>query len=320
MTYEQFNADWDWSGHWALLVTPWKIKLSNLGIIAPGEVVNVTASINYPCIQPFYSMQYPALFANATITLSQGLTLSQGEDAEKIINNGTLTGGTTATVTWSVRTDPLGNYTISVEAEGEISGYDPPIPLYPQPYFYEDRIGGSAEGVVTVQGPVHDVAVANITIDRTWVYQGFSANINVTILNKGNFSENLNVTLYYNITAGEAVGTQNVTIPAGENATLSFVWNTKDVPYNQNYTLTAVAIIPVDNYPADNTLTGEPITVRILGDINGDGKVNGKDISIAAKAFGTKPGDPRWNPDADVNGDGKVDGKDITMIARNFGK
>jgi parallel beta-helix repeat protein len=323
MTDEQFNADWDWSDHWALLVTPWKINLANAGIISPGGVFNVTASINYPCPQPFSSMpislQYPALYANATITLSPGLTLESGEEAEKTINNGTLTGGTTATVTWSVRADPLGNHTISVEAEGEISGYDPPIPSFPG-YFYEDRIGGSGEVVVTVQGPVHDVAVTSITADRTWVYQGFSTKINVTILNKGNFSENVNVTLYYNMTANEIVGTQNITVLAGENETLVFVWNTKGAPYNRNDTITAVATVPVDNYPADNTLTGGPITVRILGDINGDGKVDGRDISIAAKAFGTRPGDSRWNPDADINGDGKVDGRDITLIARNFGK
>jgi len=27
----------------------------------------------------------------------------------------------------------------------------------------------------------------------------------------------------------------------------------------------------------------------------------------------------RWNPAADVNGDGKVDGKDIAIVARAFG-
>jgi len=59
---------------------------------------------------------------------------------------------------------------------------------------------------------------------------------------------------------------------------------------------------------------------KILGDINGDGKVDGRDITMAAWGFGTRPGDPRWNPDCDINGDNKVDGRDITLIARNFGK
>jgi hypothetical protein len=50
-----------------------------------------------------------------------------------------------------------------------------------------------------------------------------------------------------------------------------------------------------------------------------DGKVDGKDIAIAAKAFGTVPGDPRWSTIADVNHDYKVDGKDLAQIAKQFG-
>lgn len=60
-------------------------------------------------------------------------------------------------------------------------------------------------------------------------------------------------------------------------------------------------------------------------DINHDYKVDMKDVGIAAHAFGTVPGDPRWNPLADITGpvtwvpDGRVDMRDIGTIARNFG-
>jgi hypothetical protein len=47
--------------------------------------------------------------------------------------------------------------------------------------------------------------------------------------------------------------------------------------------------------------------------------VDGRDITLAAKAFGTKPGDARWSTIADVNHDYKIDGRDITLIAKNFG-
>jgi len=59
---------------------------------------------------------------------------------------------------------------------------------------------------------------------------------------------------------------------------------------------------------------------RLLGDVNGDGKVDGNDIMLAARAFASEAGGPRWNPDADLNGDGRVDGRDLVTIARNFGK
>jgi parallel beta-helix repeat protein len=59
---------------------------------------------------------------------------------------------------------------------------------------------------------------------------------------------------------------------------------------------------------------------KIVGDVNMDGKVDGKDISEVALAFGTRPGDPRWNPLADLDGDGKIDGRDMTIVASHFGE
>jgi len=62
------------------------------------------------------------------------------------------------------------------------------------------------------------------------------------------------------------------------------------------------------------------IKVRMPGDTNIDGKVDGKDIAFAAKAFASYPGHPRWNYVADENEDNKIEGKDLVLIAKNFGK
>jgi hypothetical protein len=168
---------------------------------------------------------------------------------------------------------------------------------------------------------VHDVAVTNVTADRTWVYKGNTANISVTVWDNGDFAENVTVTLYYNMTGGEVAGTQNVSLTSGESVTLLFVWNTAGVPIcYTNYTLTAVATIPADYTPADNTLVGGNITVRFMGDVNGTGTVDISDISVAAAAFGSHPGMPNWNAAADVNGDGVVDIMDIALIASHFGQ
>jgi parallel beta-helix repeat protein len=176
---------------------------------------------------------------------------------------------------------------------------------------------------------VHDVAVTNITADRTWAYEGRVVNINVTVSNNGNFPENVTVTLYCNATANRVVGTQNMTLLAGETKTGSFAWDTTGAAYRQNYTITAVATVPLDNSPADNTLAAGPITIRILGDINGDGRVSGDDMIIVAWSFGAygpnylypgSPASPRWNPDADINQNLKIDGSDLIVMARNFGK
>jgi len=55
------------------------------------------------------------------------------------------------------------------------------------------------------------------------------------------------------------------------------------------------------------------------GDLNGDRKVNIKDVVIPASAFGSYIGHVRWNPIADINQDGKVDIRDVSFIAYHFG-
>jgi hypothetical protein len=49
-----------------------------------------------------------------------------------------------------------------------------------------------------------------------------------------------------------------------------------------------------------------------------DGSVDGKDITFVAGAFGTMPGNSRWNYMADVLGNQKVDGRDIIAVVHNF--
>lgn len=61
-------------------------------------------------------------------------------------------------------------------------------------------------------------------------------------------------------------------------------------------------------------------------DLNQDGKTDIKDLAVAAKAFGSTPGSPNWNPVADITGpeyllpDGKVDVRDLALIAKHYGE
>lgn len=186
-----------------------------------------------------------------------------------------------------------------------------------------DSISVTASGNVTGNyvARVHNVAVTNITADRTWVYynHGFSTDINVTVLNNGDFDENITVTLYYNITANKIIGTQNLTLPMGQNDTVTFTWDTSGVPCPYNYTITANATIHADINITDNTLADRTIEVRIPGDITGDGSVNVLDAIRLGTYFGLLEGDRGWNPDADLNHDGKINIIDMIILASNFG-
>jgi hypothetical protein len=67
-------------------------------------------------------------------------------------------------------------------------------------------------------------------------------------------------------------------------------------------------------------LTREFTVVGMTGDLDGNGIVNILDVVIVARAFESKPGDPRWNPIADLDGNSKIDIIDVASVARNFGK
>ncbi|GEM_PF-2479389 len=49
-------------------------------------------------------------------------------------------------------------------------------------------------------------------------------------------------------------------------------------------------------------------------------RVDGFDLGIFKHAFGTVPGNPRWNAAGDLNEDGVVNGSDLTELGRNFGR
>jgi hypothetical protein len=55
-------------------------------------------------------------------------------------------------------------------------------------------------------------------------------------------------------------------------------------------------------------------------DLNGDGRVNIRDVAIVAKAFGKSKGDPKYNPLADLDQNGIVNIEDITIVAAEYGR
>jgi parallel beta-helix repeat protein len=164
---------------------------------------------------------------------------------------------------------------------------------------------------------IHDIVVTDVSPSKTIVGQGFSVKINVTVENRGDLTETFNVTLYANDTF---IASQPITLTSGNSTTLTFTWNTTGFAKG-NYTIWAYAWpVPGETYLDDNTFFDGWVLVTIPGDVNGDRKVDGKDVALTIKHYGSYPSHPKWNPNADVNCDGKVDGKDIALVIKNYGK
>jgi len=79
----------------------------------------------------------------------------------------------------------------------------------------------------------------------------------------------------------------------------------------------------IDDYNRDNCPLMSPYyywSNPILGDINKDMKVDNKDLSQLAIAYGSTPEKPNWNPNSDINSDNMVSVSDLFRLGKNFGK
>jgi len=92
----------------------------------------------------------------------------------------------------------------------------------------------------------------------------------------------------------------------------------------KNSTLHISDVVLVDNSSQAlpfTTADGSFANLKTLpGDLNQDSAVDINDAILAANAFGTKDGDPNWNPAADFDNNGEVDIFDLILIAQNFGR
>jgi hypothetical protein len=193
-----------------------------------------------------------------------------------------------------------------------------PLQLYDTALF--DRLGSSIahtteDGLVTILR--HDVAIVDVLSSTHETYVGRLVMVNVVASNEGDVAENFTVRVYHNSTL---FGTFDVVnLNPGANLTIVFTWNTSDVAAGNMYALKAEAssVLHESNL-TNNVFIDGTVKVKIIGDVNGDNKVNIDDWTAFDAAWGTHEGDPGWNAQADINGDGIVNNDDGILIAQNY--
>jgi len=169
-----------------------------------------------------------------------------------------------------------------------------------------------------IQPGNHDILVTNITLAKTVVGQNYSTSIDLTVKNQGDCTETFNLTVYANTTVIETQTVNNML--NGTSTVLTFTWNTTGFAKG-NYTIRAVAdTVLGETYTDDNTRTDGTVLVTIPGDLDGNFTVQLVDLVVLAQAYGSKPGDGNWNPNADIDGNGIVGLTDLVIMARNYGK
>jgi parallel beta-helix repeat protein len=258
---------------------------------------------------------------DTTITVNSGGTYTAYYDMKYILTITTTTGGITDPTpgTYTYWSGSIVSVTAIPEAEcyldyWELDGVN--IGSFNPVYVYMEA-NHTLHTAFAQFGSGHNIAVKGLST-KSVVGQGFPSTIEAFIMNVGGYTETFNVTVYANATIIQTLTVYNLT--SRNSTTVTFTWDTTSFAKG-NYTITATATpVPEETSTADNTLTDCWVIVTIPGDVNGDHKVNVKDIFAVAKAFGSYPGHPRWDPNMDINQDLIINVKDLFAVAKNFGK
>jgi hypothetical protein len=182
--------------------------------------------------------------------------------------------------------------------------------------------GGNAIPFQTQDGYLaifkHDIAVTDVTASPDETYVGRTVQMTVRLQNYGNVPETFTTTIYSdgnNITALLALD-----LLPNETRILAFDWNTTGFAASSTpYSIRAEAeILPYETNTTNNVYVDGQVKLKLIGDVNGDGKVDINDLIAWDAAYDSKPGDPNWNAQADINGDGIVDNLDGYLILQNY--
>jgi 5'-nucleotidase/UDP-sugar diphosphatase len=167
--------------------------------------------------------------------------------------------------------------------------------------------------LMSIRG-IHDMAVISLIISKTFIGEGYPANISVTVQNHGSLTEAFDIIIYANWSILQTFSTY---LTSGSSTIRTITWTGWTIG---SYTLKAsVTIVSGETHTSDNTYT-TTIKMTIPGDVNGDGRVTWDDLSDLGLAYGSKLGDSYWNPNADIDSSGKVTWDDLSTLGLNYGK
>jgi hypothetical protein len=191
----------------------------------------------------------------------------------------------------------------------------------------EDRIVNNmlVDGVVTlVLEQVHDVALTMLLPFKTLIFSpvgpwssGYCFYANVTVENRGNVPENVNITLYVN---NIAINNTEIYLNVDASVSVKFAWKALDAVEYEDYLLNATAQTAYSEVDtSDNSLFFSGVRVAHPGDFDADGDVDIFDIVMFAASYGSEAGDLHYNPNLDVDCDGKIQIFDLVMIVPFYG-
>lgn len=273
--------------------------------VAPGDTVSVTVTVENKgdFVESFFDVYLEVLFDGMPQTgvVPPSVTvplLSSGAQIDVIFS-------------WGTTGFAEENYTLIAKAtivQDEIYVYD----------------NTCIDGVIEVESGLHDVAVIDVKtckqgcLPMQTVGKGYTAHINVTVSNLGDFDENITINAYANLTL---VGTASIiNLAPTSQTTVTLLWNTSTFAHG-NYTISANATaVPGEGDLSNNAFSNGIVRVVVPGNIDANNIVNMLDLYRVALHFGATPGTPNWDPNCDVDDNHIINMLDLYITALNFGK
>jgi len=206
-------------------ITPYSTR------VIQGEEVPIQVDIqNQGETQAIFNL---SIYANSTlIYFQEALSLSPSS----IMHGGTL---------WNTSATPIGLYVISAE-----------VTSLPRE---EDTADNTfVDGTVSVELPMHDIAVTAITC-IPYVLPGSIEQVDVTVANHGNMKETFNITVYANGTAVDTTTVVDMDFDTSQVCSLN--WDTTGFALG-TYAITATASpVPGETNTGDNTFADGAVTI-----------------------------------------------------------
>lgn len=201
---------------------------------------------------------------------------------------------------WDTTSIPIGQYTLTASATmvpGQIDLSDLTLS-------------------VNVYVGTIDVAITGVNMKTSIPVEYNGTVVDVTVQNSGQQTETLDVTLSVN---SHSVDNQTTILDPGTSGTVILWWNTTTLGYGNYNVEVFMPPVPFQIDTTNNNFT-TTAAVTIPGDLNGDFTVGLSDLVILANAYGSRPGDSKWNINADIDGNGIVGLTDLVLLAQHYGQ
>jgi thermitase len=164
---------------------------------------------------------------------------------------------------------------------------------------------------------IPNIALTGVTLGKSVVGQGFTVEVNTSVANLNLDTETLDLSVYVNETV---LQTMEITLGGTNSMAIPITWNTGNYAKGRYAVRAYVLPVPGETETYDNSLIGGWVLVTIVGDVNGDFRVNIFDITMIARSYGSHEGAVGYNPDCDINSDQRIDILDIIIAAGHYGR